>query len=83
MTATAPSTIRRLHRKSPAAMKHADHVRLVRMVEGAVVDAFRQHPDYLTDKGRRCACGSVVKRVVGTLVGHAMQTREGGRDERL
>lgn len=60
-------------------MAHAEHVRLIRMVEGAVVDAFTQHPDYLTDKGRHAACGSVVKRVVGTLVGHAKETRKGGR----
>lgn len=60
-------------------MKHADHQRLWRLVEGAVTDAFRSHPDYLTDRGTRLAVESVTKHVVGNLVGHAMQTREGGR----
>jgi hypothetical protein len=72
-------TVRRISRKAPFVMDHAEHIRLIRMVEGAVVDAFSQHPDYLTEKGRQAACGSVVKRVVGTLVGHAKETRKGGR----
>ncbi|NDW00061.1 hypothetical protein [Salipiger sp. PrR002] len=66
-------------RPSRAAMKHAAHRQLWRLVEGAVTDAFRSHPDYLTDRGSRLAVESVTKRVVGTLVGHAIQTREGGR----
>lgn len=66
-------------RPSRAAMKHEDHRRLWRMVEGAVTDAFRSHPDYLTDRGARSAVESVTKRVVGTLVGHTQETRKGGR----
>ena len=45
------------------------------MVEGAVVDAFRNHPDYLTISGHRSAVQSVTKRVVGQLVGHAKQAQ--------
>lgn len=43
--------IRRASAKSAARMKAADHQRLWRMVEGAVVDALSSHPDYLTPKG--------------------------------
>lgn len=64
---------------SPAAMKYEDHCRLWRMVEGAVTDAFRSHPEYLTEAGARSAIESVTKRVVGSLVGHAQETRKGGR----
>lgn len=69
----------RSSKPSRAAMKRADHRRLWRMVEGAVADAFRSHPDYLTERGRRAAVESVTKRVVGTIVGAAQETRRGGR----
>jgi len=49
------------------------------MVEGAVVDAFTCHPEYLTGAGRHAAVGSITKRVVGTLVGHADELRKEGR----
>lgn len=62
--------------RSPAFMKHVDHLRLWRIVEGAVANAFREHPAYLTDSGRRSAVESVTKRVVGDLVGHAKQLRK-------
>lgn len=71
--------LQRTPEKHPAAVKHADHQRLWRMVEGAVVDALRSHPEYLTEQGRRCAVASITKRVVGNLTGHAKQTLAGGR----
>mgnify|MGYP000070676106 CR=1 FL=1 len=71
--------VHRRPKPSHAAMKHADHCRLWRMVEGAVVDAFRSHPDYLTDRGNAHAVESITKRVVGTLAGHAQQVRKDGR----
>lgn len=60
-------------------MKNADHVRLWNLVEGAVVDAFQAHPDYLTDKAAKVVVRSVTKRVVGQIIGHAKQTLRGGR----
>ena len=71
--------VRRPSRKDSAFLKNADHVRLWNLVEGAVVDAFRSHPDYLTDKGSKTVVRSVTKRVVGQIVGHAKQTLRGGR----
>ena len=70
---------RRLSRKHPAFARHADHQRLWALVEGAVIDAFRSPPDYLTVRGTQLAAGSVTKRVVGQLVGHAQQTLADGR----
>lgn len=72
-------TVKRRIKPSRAAMKHADHMRLWRLVEGAVVDALKSHPDYLTERGERNAVESITKRVVGTLAGHAHQVREDGR----
>lgn len=73
-------TARRASARSPAYMAAAEHRRLWRMVEGAVVDAFMAHPDYLTAKGAHSAVESITKRVVGNLVGHAKGTREAGGD---
>ena len=72
-------TLRRPSPKNPAVLKHQDHQRLWRMVEGAVVDALRSHPEYLTARGERAAVASITKRVVGNLAGHAKQTLAGGR----
>jgi hypothetical protein len=70
---------RRMDRNHPGYLKHADHARLWSLVEGAVLDAFNSHPDYLTDHGRQRAVGSITKRVCGQLVGHAKETLAGGR----
>lgn len=47
------------------------------IVDGAVVDAFKNHPDYLTPKGQRSARTSVVKRVCGTVLSFAEQSAQG------
>lgn len=47
------------------------------VVDGAVVDAFKNHPDYLTPKGQRSARTSVVKRVTGTVLSFAVQAAKG------
>lgn len=47
------------------------------VVDGAVVDAFKNHPDYLTPKGRKSARTSVVKRVTGTVLGFAVNAAKG------
>ena len=69
---------RRSNPKSPAFMKHSDHRKLWRMVEGAVADAFNCHPDYLSNKGMKSAVPSITKRVVGALVGHAKEAQKRG-----
>jgi hypothetical protein len=71
--------LRRPSRKDSAFVKNADHARLWNLVEGAVVDAFTSHPNFLTDKGRQTVVRSVTKRVVGQIVGYAKQTLRGGR----
>lgn len=68
--------IQRPSSKSAPAMKHQDHRKLWRMVEGAVYDALQAHSDYLTDRGSKLAVSSITKRVVGQLVGHASEARK-------
>lgn len=70
--------LRRPKPDHPAVLRHRDHRRLWRLVEGGVVDAFRSHPGYLTDHGRASAVQSVTKRVVGQLVGHFKEREERG-----
>lgn len=65
--------------QAPAVLKHTDHRRLWRAVEGSVADALQSHPEYLTDAGRKSAVLSITKRVVGAVVALGSQTRKGGR----
>ena len=46
-----------------------------RVVDGAIRDAFLNHPDYLTKKGSRSACArrSIAKRVTGALLSYLEQ----------
>lgn len=50
---------------------------LWRVVDGAVADAFMQHPNYLTDAGRMAAQLSITKRVVGAVMSYAEQSAKG------
>ena len=50
---------------------------LWRIVDGAVADAFRNHPGYLVPRARRAAQNSVTKRVVGAVLGFAAQAAKG------
>ncbi len=58
---------RRSPRHDPARSKWREQDDLWRAIEGAVVDAIRNHPDYLTDKGLREMPRSVTKRVMGSI----------------
>lgn len=68
---------RLLRSHGPAKLRRADHHALWRLVEGAVIDAFNKHPNYLTEAGQRSAVQSVTKRVVGQIVGRIQEPQEG------
>lgn len=67
MSGLAERPPRRPHRRWPSRIKHEVHDWLWRVVEGAVVDACKAHPEYLTDAGKDRIVGSVTKRVVGSI----------------
>lgn len=52
----------------PKHEQHSEYHKIWRVVDGAVSDAFYNHPDYLTEKGRRAARMSIVKRVTGEVL---------------
>lgn len=58
-------------------LRSSAYAELWGVVDGAVVDAFKSHPDYLTPKGRKSARTSVVKRVCGTVLSFAEQSARG------
>lgn len=58
-------------------MRSTAYQELWGVVDGAVVDAFNNHPDYLTPKGQKSARTSVVKRVTGTVLSFAAQAAQG------
>lgn len=54
---------------------HSDYHKIWRIVDGAVRDCFKHHPDYLTGKGHVDARTSIVKRVTGAI--HGVQFPKG------
>lgn len=75
MSATRqPKPRHRLTRNYVAERSRA-YRQLWRVVDGAVFDALYSHQDYLTDKGRRSARESINKRVVGAVLGYALEAK--------
>lgn len=56
---------------------------LWRLVDGAVLDCFTNHPDYLTERGKNydTARRSLTKRVVGAVLGYASQKAQGRSEQ--
>lgn len=52
-----------------------------KIVDGAVMDAFTNHPDYLTHKGSKghTARRSIAKRVTGSVMSFLEQSKRGHR----
>lgn len=67
--------------KPPAHKKATAYRQLWRVVDAAVAEAFKVHPDYLTERGQKLARMSVNKRVVGAVIGYAAEAakRRSGR----
>jgi hypothetical protein len=67
-------------RKRIKPLKNAPFYRQVwRIVDGAVADAMKCHPEYFTGSGTRNARSSIVKRVVGAINGYVDQWSAEGR----
>ena len=67
--------------KPPPQKTETAYRQLWRVVDAAVAEAFKAHPDYLTERGARLARQSINKRVVGAIHGYAVEAakrRSGG-----
>ena len=71
----------RANRIKPEKPSHQDgfNRQVWRVVDGAIRDAFINHPDYLTNKGSRASCArrSIAKRVTGALLSYLEQSKQG------
>lgn len=70
-------------RPEKAAYKAGQGRKMWRVVDGAIRDAFRHHPDYLTTKGSKgsAARRSVAKRVTGAVLSYLEQSKWGRSGE--
>lgn len=49
------------------------YAQLWRVVDGAVIDAMKHHPEYFRAKDKRAVRNSINKRVVGSVLGYVKQ----------
>jgi len=56
-----------------------EYRQLWRIIDGAVRDAFVNHPEYLAPRKEKTARQSIVKRVAGAIEGYSTQKAEQGR----
>ncbi len=64
-------------RLKPQKMPSKEYRAFWRVVDGAVANAFKAHPEYFTETGSRqnTARMSIVKRVVGAVTGYSAEKR--------
>lgn len=68
---------KRAHKRNPAYIKYVNNRKLFRIIEGAVVDAMKQHPEYFTDKAEQNAVTSITKRVIGAVIANSDKVPRG------
>ena len=66
-------------RKTKPLKDDADYQRIWSIVDGAIRDTMRMHPEYMRIRDRTTARISINKRVTGALVGELRQRRGDGR----
>ena len=61
--------IRTRHHKIKS-KSNIEYRKLWSIVDGAVTDAIKSHPDYITEKGYESMVNSITKRVVGQVTSY-------------
>lgn len=74
---SAPKPKKHKRRVRPVKNPGPDYHQLWRIIDGAVYDAFKAHPEYLEHGREKDARQSIVKRVTGAILGYAAQAVEG------
>lgn len=72
-----PRGVPRQKRRSRCPKPDRSYSRLWRIVDGAVADAFNQHPEYLKGARRSVVQNSITKRVTGAVMGFASEQARG------
>lgn len=72
--------ITRTNKRNPVYLKHNKNRKLFRIIEGAVVDAMKQHPEYFTDKAGHSCVASITKRVMGAVLSNSDKVPRGTVD---
>ena len=68
---------KRAHKKNPAYIKYNKNKKLFRIIEGAVIDAMKQHPEYFTAAAQKTAVVSITKRVIGAVIANSDKVPRG------
>lgn len=61
-------------------LRDEDYRQLWRVVDGAITDCVIHHPEYFRDTGMIAVRQSIIKRVVGSLLGYAKQRGRSGEE---
>lgn len=69
--------LKRTHKRNPAYLKYNKNRKLFRIIEGAVMDAMNQHPEYFTEAGQNSALPSITKRVCGAVIANSNKVPQG------
>ena len=72
--------ITRTNKRNPAYLKHNKNRKLFRIIEGAIVDAMKQHPNYYTDNAMESCVASITKRVMGAVLSNSDKVPRGTVD---
>lgn len=72
-----PRGVPRQRRRLRCPKPDRSYSRLWRIVDGAVADAFNQHPEYLKGARRSVVRNSITKRVTGAVMGFASEQAKG------
>jgi hypothetical protein len=54
-----------------------EYRQLWRLIDGAILDALNQHPNYVAPEVRRRVRQAIAKRAVGAVMGHAAEAARG------
>ena len=54
-----------------------DYTQIWRVIDGAVLDAFKHHPEYISQGRMKAARESIVKRATGAMTAYLVRTKQG------
>jgi hypothetical protein len=65
--------------RTPRNKPGAEYKAIWRLIDGAILDALKHHPEYIAPERQQAARNSIIKRATGNVVGYLAQAKRGGR----